>query len=308
MLEGAKGLSKKDKFIKAVEVWLHSEPSFWVAKQRRLLSWWYNLDIPRIDALRIASLCVTILIATAAPALMYFIYGRITLVQALMAAVVLMLLKVTDDTLRGIRLRRLSANDEKPNEIWVRMGDLLNSVQSSAADTEDVQSAITACLGIIELYATQETGSKRGEIAVSLVLYDPADRARMTIKHRNPGAKRPLNRVVRNLDKLFGHHACSAGPAPRIVDDVLSFGRDAVESPTQSQVNYRSIFIIPIEPLDGEAERIAGFISIDSERPFAFYGRRSTNIAITCTPFIDFISHLVEERTNNENLDRAERT
>ncbi len=175
-------------------------------------------------------------------------------------------------------------------DMMLRVGDFL-SITKSKASNKDIDDAIRACLGILENYASLITNSSKGQLSVTLALYMGSSTTRMKIKHRNPGNARPSNRDF-DATNLMGYHACQNGTEPRVVHDLKKFGKSAADSPTKSGTNYRSFFIIPIESKSNGS--IRGFVSIDSPRPYAFYGNRSSVIMVRCEPVLSHLGDLIE--------------
>lgn len=65
------------------------------------------------------------------------------------------------------------------------------------------------------------------------------------------------------------------------------------KSPTQSEVAYRSFFILPLTVARGQETKIGGFLSIDSTRPYIFYGKRARIIVVNIQPVIEHIQDLL---------------
>lgn len=281
------------KFKSRVERWLAADAGRLERAANVVLAKYYSLSLPRLSWVGSLHWGVRLTIVVAPPAILFWIYEKVTIRQALVAAAALLVLQVLSDWLGGLREKRRKRRDVTSEEIWVRIGDILASVDSTATPSHLKDESVTACLGVIEGYSRQVTNGKKGDISVSLVLYEANDRTRMTIKHRNPGNMRPNARIFGNLERIFGHLACEAGPEPRRINNVLWFGRKSVVSPTQSQVDYKSIFIVPIEGVEGKVNEIVGFISIDSSRPYAFFGAIGDKILVTCSPLIDHIREQV---------------
>lgn len=279
----------RDFFDGQVARWLSGKPSRVARLKNRLLATWFRASIPKPTPAGIWHWLIRIAIVASPPALLFLVYDRATAAQAFWALVYLVVLQVAADVIGGWRDSKKKRQNLITEELWVRIGDLIASIDSTATPVHFKDESVTACLGIIEGYARQVTRSKHGDVSVSLVLYDDGDRAQMTIKHRNPGNTRPKPRLITQLDRIFGHLACEAGPAPQRINDIYFFGRNQVISPTQSTISYRSIFIVPIQDDNGEDGPIRGFLSIDSRQPYAFYGDRGDKILITCLPLIDHI-------------------
>lgn len=277
-------------FRRLIDAWLKDSPG------RTLKAWragraLYHNKVPReFRPYGLAHWVTKTSLASSAPAVAYF-YGSITAAVAAVAAAAIF----GGHSLVGLfdRLSKDKATgvpDSHP-EILVRFGDLLTALRANSTAAPDRDDAIRACLGILEIFARHTTKSKKGDVAVSLVLYLGSGTSRMRIKHRNPGNDRPVNREFVSW-KVVGHHACAAGEFPRVVHDIRRFGRAGASSPTQSTVNYRSIFIIPVKSRRN-GNRICGFVSIDCSRPYAFYGNRANVIIVTCEPVINHIQDLI---------------
>jgi len=221
-----------------------------------------------------------------APAIMHFVYKRVTLFEALIASLALFILFSINSFVERWLQRKSSIVEAASAETWVRIGDLISSVKSSATPAAERDGSITATLGVIEGYARKVTRSPKGDISVSLALYDGRSTSSMKIKHRNPGNERPIGRTVKQLDKVLGHIACRDGHA-RVVNDLKYFGRDAMFSPTHSSLNYRSMLLVPITST--REDRVKGFISIDCATPYGFYGNRGKELVVICEPLIDHI-------------------
>lgn len=188
-------------------------------------------------------------------------------------------------------------DDDSQSEAMIRFGDLLGAMKQGSVPVARRSDAIRACLGILEIYARRITKSAKGEIAVSLVQYAGSSSSKMKILHRNPGNTRSVNGREFDASGVIGHHACCAGSDYQVVHQMGHFGRD-LPSPTQSQVDYKSIFFVPLEVgLAGGGTRIKGFVSIDCERPYAFYGNRAREIAVNCAPIVEQLKDLLRENS-----------
>jgi hypothetical protein len=185
--------------------------------------------------------------------------------------------------------------DDSSAEAMVRFGDLLSAFKQKSVPVGRRGDAIRACLGIIEIQARRITRSEKGEISVSLVQYAGSSLAKMKILHRNPGNLRAVDGREFDASHVLGHHACRAGIDYRVVHQLSHFGR-GLQSPTQSRVDYKSIFFIPLEVPDSTGRgRMKGFVSIDCRRPYAFYGNRAREIAVTCRPVVDHLKDMLRE-------------
>jgi hypothetical protein len=169
---------------------------------------------------------------------------------------------------------------------------VIAGLESKVKEDGDTDDSIPATLGIIEIVARRITKANKGDISVSLAMYNGNSSDELKIRHRNPGNERPIGKRFSGR-YVLGHHACQAGGDPRVVHNLRAFGKLGMKSPTQSNANYRSIYIIPICRKHNETSTICGFISIDSTRAYAFYANRANTIIIVCEPFIQHIQDLL---------------
>lgn len=276
------------KFDIKVAVWLtEDEPGIIGKSWNGFLFFRHNKFLRDFSIGRLLSWLSRLAISTSGPAITHFIFKKITLAEAAIASGVIFVLFTINSLLEQWLKRKSSVVDAASAETWVRIGDLITSVKSSATPAHERDGSITATLGVIEGYARTVTRSPKGEISVSLALYDGESTTKMKIKHRNPGNERPIGRPLRDLNKVLGHIACQSGPGARVVNDLKDFGKEAMFSPTQSSRNYRSLLLIPIT--SSRTQKIKGFISIDCARPYAFYRNRAKQLVVTCEPLIDHI-------------------
>ncbi|WBU53111.1 hypothetical protein [Paracoccus sp. SCSIO 75233] len=276
------------KFENRVNLWLREdEPSLFGKIWNGLVFFRHNTLLRDFSIGRLLSWLTRLAMSASGPAITHFVFKKITLVEAVVASTVIFCLFTINSLLEQWLKRKSSVVDAASAETWVRIGDLITSVKSSATPANTRDASITATLGVIEGYARTVTRSPRGEISVSLALYDGGGATRMKIKHRNPGNERPIGRPVRNLNRVLGHIACQSGPGARVVNDLKDFGQEAMFSPTQSSRNYRSLLLIPIT--SSRTQKIKGFISIDCARPYAFYRNRAKQLVVTCEPLIDHV-------------------
>jgi hypothetical protein len=197
--------------------------------------------------------------------------------------------------LDALSKEKAKSEGENHSDMLVRLGDLLNAHKPrKSGPPAQKDDAIRACLGILEIFCRQITRSAKGDVAVSLVLYQGSSRQKMSLRHRNPGNLRPVNREIRT-EGLLGHFVCAYGAEPQVVDDVREF---TATSPTQTKPDYRSIFFYPLEVLSKEGKSIKGFVSIDCKKPYAFYGNRSNDIVVTCEPVLNHIRESIQEPGN----------
>lgn len=229
-------------------------------------------------------------VTSSAPAAAYY-YGSINATAAIVVTLALFVGHATIAILERASKAKDATKDDNHTESMVRFGDLLAAYKVNSVARENIDAAITACLGIIEVFSRDITKSKKGDIAVSLVLYKGNSATQMKIRHRNPGNTRPVNREF-DGSNFFGHHVCGRGLSPRVVHDIKEFGSEAAKSPTQSTLNYRSIFFIPLADKDDPA-KVRGFVSIDCKRPYAFFGNRSNVIVVTCEPVVSRLKQMI---------------
>ncbi|MEI4234411.1 hypothetical protein [Roseovarius sp. D22-M7] len=276
-----------NKFDVKVDAWLEKDPNWTERLRNSVLYWWFN-KLPReLRFFGITHFITRFALLASAPALAFFVYERVTGLQASMATGALFMLFSLSSFLDKWSQHKSNTVEQATSEAWVRIGDLVTSVKSSATPAADRDPTVIAALGVIEAYARQITKSPKGSISVSLALYDGKSTTTMKIRHRNPGNERPTNRKLKNLERVLGHVACQAGPEPRVVPDLKAFGKDAFFSPTQQKCNYRSLVILPITALGNG--QIKGFVSVDCERPHAFHGHIAEELVVTTEPIINHI-------------------
>ena len=275
------------KFERKIADWLEKDPS-WIQRQKNsFFYWWHNRFPKSFRFFGVTYFLVRFALVAWAPTLAYFVYEHISALQAATATGVLFILFSLSNFLDKLSQHKRNTVEQATTEAWVRIGDLITSVKSSATPAVDRDPTVIAALGVIEAYARQITKSPKRSISVSLALYDGNSSTSMKIRHRNPGNERPTGRKLKNLDRVLGHLACRAGPEPRVVPDLKAFGKDAFFSPTQQKCNYRSIVIIPITALGNG--KIKGFVSVDCERPYAFHGNIADQLVVTTEPLINHI-------------------
>lgn len=280
-------------FDKAIEDWLAGRPNRW----ETLRGLYYNKKPQRFRLFGFAHSLLHLLIVSSAPALAWF-YGSISPSTAVIVGAILFVANWLLKFLSILSTEKASPTVDSQSDLMVRLGDLLTALNGrSKVSDDDRDDAIRACLGIIDVFCRQMTRAKKQEIAVSLVLYSDRDRVKMRIRHRNPGNERPVNREF-DASRTIGHQACQRDGKPRVINDIKRFGKLAVVSPTQSDVDYRSIYFIPLETMADEMPLIRGFLSIDSKQPFAFYGNRANAIIVTCEPIVAHIKDLLKENAD----------
>lgn len=281
-------LSEKSKVF--VNRWLEEDHS-WLFRQRmRIMALWHN-KVPRtfrfFGALNLVFKGALICAGPAAAAF----YGSVPIASAATVALVLVALNL--GTAFADRYSKVKSNgSDYQSEAAVRFGDLLSTVRKGGIPVGQRDMATAACLGIIENFCLPITKAQKGEISVALIMYEGSSIAKLKVAKRNPGNERPVNRPIK-AEHLLGHYACQHGASPRVVNHIGHFGRDFAMSPTQTRVNYKSILILPLECDSAEGKKIRGFVSIDSTRPYAFFGNRANVVVVVCDPIISQLRELV---------------
>lgn len=247
-------------------------------------------------------------LAASAPGLAYY-YGSIAqLSVAIGASAFILFANGMVALFDALSKDKASASADDKIDVIVRFGDLLaahqqkTSVEATARDD-----AIRACLGILEIYARQTTKAAKGTISTSVVLYKGSSRTTLQIRHRNPGNERPTGRDI-SSEGLLGHFVCEHGASPQVIHDIRELKAKRFASPTQSKVEYRSIFFYPLEVDGVDGKFIKGFISIDCKKPYAFYGNRSNDIVVTCEPILSHVRELIQEPQNARRSQKAKQS
>lgn len=295
-------LGKKD-FQSKIDRWLSDDRSRPDRFFRALKGLYYNKAPQRFRFFGALHWLAKTALAASAPIFAYY-YGSITNVSVVVIATAIIAGGHSAVSfLDALSKQKARSEGDSQADILVRLGDLLNTHKprrsTSLAEKDD---AIRACLGILEIFTRQITKSPKGDVSVSLVLYQGSSRQKMSLRHRNPGNERPVNREIKT-EGLLGHHVCETGGNPQVVDDVNEF---SISSPTQSKREYRSIFFYPLEVSGREGKFIKGFISIDCKKPYAFYGNRSNDIVVTCEPVLNHVRELIQEPTNARSTEKTE--
>lgn len=230
--------------------------------------------------------------ASSGPVVAWYVYSSIAGWMAAGAGAVIFLGYSVTNLLDEMSKRK-GRDGDLVTEIATRFGEVMQSFPRGGHDPKHGDDNIRSALGIIEAVARAVTKSEKGGISVCLATYEGTHSERMRIRHRNPGSTRPVNKCFDGTSTI-AHRACKSGPDPRVVNDLRAFGSKGRRSPTQSDVTYRSLFIIPVERVTGAQKRVCGFISIDSTRPFAFYGNKQNAIIVVCEPVISHIQDLLQ--------------
>ena len=281
----------KERFEKELGTWLDENPSL-VRKVcsevssranffRRFQFRWLSLPY---------FLVVTLLTASG-PAIAYQTSGNLDEQNAVALFVLIFIaLAVTYliDRWSRAQLARVSGPLQ---EVWVRVGDLLNTIKSTATAAHQKDGSIEASLAIAASIAAEIAKVKSGETAASLVQYRGTGFSRMQVTHRNRGSSRPVSRRIKELNTLLGHHACQRAVAPRVVPDIRKFGPLGRKSPTQTTHSYRSILIQPV--VSSRTGLLKGFISIDCTLPHAFHSHRADDLVALLEPIKAHIEDMI---------------
>lgn len=277
---------------RAIENWLLDNPG-WLGRSGRWVQSFYHNRLPRrfrfFGAVHWTS---KTLMASSAPSVAYFFYDSITALTAAAASGAIFLGHSFVSFLDGASKDKKSPLSDAGTETIIRLGELLAAVKPRTRDEAARSDAIRSALGIIEVFVRQVTGCERGELSVSIALYTGESNHRMCIKHRNIGNTRPIGRKF-DGSAVLGHHACKAGKQPRVVHDLRGLHKILQKSPTQSDASYRSFFILPLTVKRSEGERVGGFLSIDSTRPYSFFGKRARIIVVNIQPVVEHIEDLL---------------
>lgn len=283
-------------FDKAVEAWLAGTPS-WFLRVR----WWLAANYYKriwnknIRARPVLVMAVKALVPAATPLLAYHVRANaaLTFPSAMLWSGMIFAVAVTVDFVQT--LLSLKHNDgTAAEELMMRSCELLRLCGDDAIIAANRPAARNACLSIIEVYVRSLTNAARGEIGVSLARYVPGQPAMLRIDERNAGSLRKMG-VTFSGRFVIGHHACMAGDDPRAVYDIRAFGAEAFRSPTGSKTPYRSFFIVPICTARRDGLIPLGYLSIDSTRPYEFYGNRANVLAVECESTIARLKKLMQE-------------
>ncbi|WP_295043297.1 hypothetical protein [uncultured Paracoccus sp.] len=286
----------KDRFDKAVEAWLAGTPSWFLRAWSWLAANYYKRIWNRnIRARPVMVIAVKALVPAATPLLAYRFGANamMTLPSALLWSGTIFLVAVTVDLAQTL-LSLKHGDSAAAEELMTRTCELLRLCGDDAIVATNRPAARNACLSMIEVYVRSLTNAARGEIGVSLARYVPGQPGMLRIDERNAGSLRKMG-VTFPGRFVIGHHACMAGDDPRIVNDILSFGPEALRSPTGSRTPYRSFFIVPICVTLRDGLIPLGYLSIDSTRPYEFYGNRANVLAVECESIIARLKKLMQE-------------
>ncbi|NSY41194.1 hypothetical protein [Leisingera sp. ANG59] len=281
----------KDRFEKQKARWLAEEPSFINRCWDALCFYRYAFPWVQFSWYKLPYVLAQLGLAASGPAIAYHTADKLEKWHAIYIFLGVLVVLVLAAFLSGTPERRAGRISKPIQTIWVRFGNLLNTVKSGATPSAQKNPSIEFTLALATSLAAQVTGIKQSEFAASLVLYDGDERVRMKIDHRDRGSDRPIGRQINDLETVLGHHACQSGAAPRVVADVKRFGKYGLKSPTQSRPNYRSIFLHPVTSV--QKGSVAGFMSVDCTVPHAFHGHRADDLAALLEPLKAHIEEMI---------------
>ena len=231
-------------------------------------------------------------VASSAPVLAYAIYSTITLWQATVASFLIFSGHAAVSFLDSVSIRKKSSQQEDQTESIVRVGELLRLCVPKSREKSNRDDMVRSALGIIENYAKQHTKSRKGEISVAIALYEGSSTTNLKLRHRNPGNTRPIGRQFDGTG-ILGHHACQNGSGPKIVHNIKRMHANFRRSPTNSKVLYESFLILPLTVERNGTQVIGGFLSIDSTKPYTFYGSRGTVLIVNLEAIVEHIQKLL---------------
>lgn len=279
------------KFEKELEIWLDENISLKRQISAALAS---KINVLRQFKFRWLSLpyhLVVMSLSASGPAIAYHTSGAVSLRGAIFGFIFIWLLLFVCQALNAWSDAKAKRVTGPLQTIWVRIGDLLNTVKSSATAAKDKDNSIEAALAIAVSISAEiaQVGTER--IAASLVQYKGTGFGKMTVTHRNRGSERPVQRPVKKIETLLGHHACQRGAAPRVVADIRRFGPIGLKSPTQTKHQYRSLLIYPL--LSSPDQKPKGFISIDCTVAHAFHGHLADDLVALLEPIKAHIEDMI---------------
>lgn len=286
-------MSLPKKFEKQIPLWLDDDYPWWRRWVRASAGIYHNRIPKRFRPIPLLYWLSRHGLAATSPFVALY-YGSIGATTAYLAAAGLFGVNLLVGFL-GLAAEPKATADDTQSQAMVRFGDLLSAFKSGSIPSARRESAIRSCLGLLEIYTRRITKTSKGDVSVSIVQYAGSSMNKMKILYRNPGNERPIDGREFDAETVIGHHACVAGSKHQIVHQLSHFGR-GLQSPTRSSVDYKSIFFVPLEVQSASGgTRMKGFISIDCRQPYAFYGNRGREIAVTCTPIVNLLKDLLRE-------------
>lgn len=218
-------------------------------------------------------------------------YGSVQTGQAAVVVAGLILLNLLTSLFDRLSRQKAKAPDFATDGL-VRVGDLLTTYKTKAFKAAETEAAIEACLGIIESIALPITNSQKGDLAVALIQYKGSSTTRMRVRQRNPGNTRPKGREI-ETERVLGHYVCQESETPVTINDIRHLGPEFGRSPTQTKFEYKSILLIPVWCDTPNGRMARGFVSIDCNHPYAFFGNRSNSITVMARPIIDQLREVI---------------
>lgn len=270
--------------------WLDDDHRWYFRWWMKVGAFWYNKVPKRIRAWGIVHLISRAGVIASAPIIAVY-YGSINWTQAAVVGTGLIILSIFTSLADRLSKQSTKSPDFAADGL-VRIGDLLSSYKANSIKAAGKEAAIEACLGIIENIALPATKSQKGEIAVTLILYQGTGTAKMRVRQRNPGNSRPKNREF-DTERILGHYVCQRGDAPLTINNVSHFGKEFARSPTQTRYDYKSILLMPVLCDTPSGPQARGFVSIDCNHPYAFYGNRANSIAVMSKPIISQLQEMI---------------
>lgn len=275
----------KERFRRTCEHWLAEEPTLFRRIGDFALHHWYKVKRTGYRDTFLHEHFLLILTAASVPA-GFLAAEKITIYQCVVIVGVLWLALAL--TRRQRAKPRLS---DRMQQLWVLIGDLLNTVKSDATRAGDKDESISTTLSLMANLAAEVAQVDVRQVAATLVTYQGTGYGKMKVVNRDRWTQRPKGRPVKDLSTLLGHIACQREAKPRVVPDLERFGPLGRKSPTQTTASYRSIFIHPV--VSSRDKSLRGFISIDCTVPHAFHGDRAEHFVALVEPLKAHVEDMI---------------
>lgn len=210
--------------------------------------------------------------------------------------------RLVDLGLQIVPSLRKSAHFDEIDTAMTRVAELLRETQPVTHSDRQRQNtrnqhSIAALLSLIEAHVRHLVNVPTGKITVTFARYTDSSR-KLDIALRNRGSLRAMKHI--NADNfILGHRVCQTTTEVRTVHDLRHFPDTYRRSPTGNEAKYLSFMIFPVRerhPADGPC---VGFLSIDCEIPYAFYGKRAKLIVATVGPILNQISQRLPPPEDN---------
>lgn len=279
------------KFERELAKWLEANPSFFRRFADSILNGFKLLRLVKFRWLSLPYHFGSLALAASGPVIAYETSGQLSLSEAVLYFVVILVVLLASQGLNSWSQANSKRVSGPLQTIWVRIGDLLGTVKSSATAVKAKDRSIEATLSIAASLSAEVVKVPSDRIGASLVQYNGTGFGKMKVTHRNRGSERPCPRQVKDISTLLGHHACQNEAAPRVVPDIRRFGPLGLKSPTQTAPGYRSIFIQPLTSTS--SGQIKGFISIDCTVAHAFHGRKADDLVALLEPIKSHIEDMI---------------